>query len=97
MKKTALLFIIFILTILGCSSQLNANKTENEQINSFVSDYKVLVLDGVNVIDGTGAPVKFSMSITIENGKITAISSLKASAIKLNENCAVVYPKKAEQ
>jgi formylglycine-generating enzyme required for sulfatase activity len=91
MKLTVLFFMISILTILGCSSQFNAKKTENEQINSFVSDYKVLVLDGVNIIDGTGTPVKSSMSITIENGKITAIEKqgekkfpAKAKILKLD-------------
>lgn len=35
---------------------------------------QILVLDGVSIIDGTGAPLKSSMCITIKNGKITAIN-----------------------
>lgn len=35
---------------------------------------QILVLEGVSIIDGTGAPLKSSMSITIKNGKITAIN-----------------------
>ncbi|MFC1490582.1 SUMF1/EgtB/PvdO family nonheme iron enzyme [Candidatus Latescibacterota bacterium] len=35
---------------------------------------QILVLDGVSIIDGTGAPLQSSMSITITNGKITNIS-----------------------
>ncbi len=61
MKNTLFILIIFILTITGCSSQQS-------------SEYELLVLDGVTIIDGTGAPLKSSMSITIKNGKITAIN-----------------------
>jgi sulfatase modifying factor 1 len=74
MKTALFTLMISILTILGCSSQLNAKKTENEQTNSFVSNNEVLVLEGVTIIDGTGAPLKSSMSITIKNGKIIAIN-----------------------
>ena len=35
---------------------------------------ELLVLDGVTIIDGTGDPLKSSMSIAINDGKITAIS-----------------------
>jgi formylglycine-generating enzyme required for sulfatase activity len=74
MKTTIFILMISILTTIGCNSQPHAKKTENEQTNSFVSDYEVLVLEGVTIIDGTGAPLKSSMSITIKNGKITAIN-----------------------
>lgn len=74
MKKILFVFMISILTMPGYGSQQNVKLTENEQANSSVSDFEILVLDGVTIIDGTGAPLKSSMSITIENGKITAIN-----------------------
>lgn len=74
MKKILFVFMISILTMPGYGSQQNVKLTENEQPNSSVSDFEILVLDGVTIIDGTGAPLKSSMSITIENGKITAIN-----------------------
>jgi hypothetical protein len=74
MKKILFVFMISILTITGYGSPQNFKLTENEQANSSVSDFEILVLDGVTIIDGTGAPLKSSMSITIENGKITAIN-----------------------
>jgi predicted transglutaminase-like protease len=74
MKTIVLIFMISILTITLCNSQQNVKLTENIQFNGSVSEYEILVLDGVTIIDGTGAPLKSSMSITIENGKITAIN-----------------------
>lgn len=57
--KTIVLFLsVLILATPGCKAQQS----------------DILVLDGVNIIDGTGAPIKSSMSITIKNGKINAIT-----------------------
>ena len=73
MKTTALIFIISILTIVDCSSQQEVKQTKNDQLYGSLSGSDILVLEGVNIIDGTGDPIKASMSITIKNGKITAI------------------------
>lgn len=58
MKIKALIYILMAFISCTCHSQNN----------------QILVLDGVSIIDGTGAPLKSSMSITIINGKITAIN-----------------------
>ena len=52
----------------------NVKLTKNVQLSGSLSESDILVLDGVTIIDGTGAPLKSSMSITIKNGKITAIN-----------------------
>ncbi len=55
------------------SFDLNDRKTAgSDQQNSELNE--ILVLDGVAIIDGTGASLKPLMSITIKNGKITAIN-----------------------
>ena len=39
MKTTALIFMIFVLTITGCNSQQNVKLTKNVQFNGYVLDF----------------------------------------------------------
>ena len=74
MKTIVLIFMISVLTITEGKSQQNVKLTKNVQLSGSLSGSDIIVLEGVNIIDGTGDPIKSSMSITIINGKITAIN-----------------------
>lgn len=78
----------FLLSFLLMSifSLANAQVKEAPIISEGDGPYPQLILRGVNLIDGTGAPMRGPIDIVIENDRIVGIHTVGYPGVKIDEN-----------
>ena len=88
--------LIGILVLAGGTCGAQSASELSDQAREFVSvDAPVVVLEGVQLVDGTGAAARAGQTIVIENGRITAIGEnveLPAGAERLQLSGHTVIP-----
>lgn len=83
-RMAALVFAVTAAAWLPATASAQAGADPIPRRDEGEGPYERLILRGVNVIDGTGAPTRGPMDIVIENDRIAAIHSVGAPKLAID-------------
>jgi len=75
---------VCVTAVMSLSAQ-QMNPTPNRQSGDGEGPFDRLVIRGITVIDGTGAPPRGPMDIVVQNNRITDVVSVGFPGIAINE------------
>src|SRR5262245_64923361 len=75
---------VCVTAVVSMSAQ-QMNPTPNRGAGDGEGPFERLVIRGVTVIDGTGAPPRGPMDIVVQNNRITEVASVGFPGVPINE------------